>query len=158
MCAQCLSRVPIEYILFHIIFHYGLLQDTEYNSLCYTVGLCVSCLFFFGCAGFLLWHKRSSVFITTWGIFRCNIEMIRCDLWDLAPWPGIEPESPALAVWSLSHWSTREVPGPCGFNKWVFNVVSEVVWKVYGRRRMQLFECKLVWQTFLEVKKVIMEI
>ena len=28
------------YILFHILFHYDLLQDTEYSSLCYTVGPC----------------------------------------------------------------------------------------------------------------------
>ena len=54
MCVQCLNRVPTEYILFYILFHYGLLQDTEYNSLCYTVGACVSCLLFFGCAGFSL--------------------------------------------------------------------------------------------------------
>ena len=26
------------YILFHILFHYGLSQDIEYSSLCYTVG------------------------------------------------------------------------------------------------------------------------
>ena len=26
------------HILFHIIFHYGLLQDIAYSSLCYTVG------------------------------------------------------------------------------------------------------------------------
>ena len=26
------------YTLFHIFFHYGLLQDIEYSSLCYTVG------------------------------------------------------------------------------------------------------------------------
>ena len=31
-------------------------------------------------------------------------------MWDLAPWPGIEPRPPALAAWSLSHWITREVP------------------------------------------------
>ena len=24
--------------LFHILFHYGLLQDVEYSALCYTVG------------------------------------------------------------------------------------------------------------------------
>ena len=29
--------------------------------------------------------------------------------WDLVPWPGIEPESHALGVWSLSHCPTREV-------------------------------------------------
>ena len=28
------------YILFQIIFHYSLLQDIEYRSLCYTVGPC----------------------------------------------------------------------------------------------------------------------
>ena len=28
------------YILFHIIFHYGLSQDIEYSFLCYTVGPC----------------------------------------------------------------------------------------------------------------------
>ena len=28
------------YIGFQILFHYKLLQDTEYGSLCYTVGLC----------------------------------------------------------------------------------------------------------------------
>ena len=40
------------YILFHILFHYSLLQDIEYNSLCYTVGpccLCVLCILAFIC-------------------------------------------------------------------------------------------------------------
>ena len=47
---------------------------------------------------------------------------LSCDTWDLVPWPGIEPRSPALGAWSLSHWA-REVPravsmgnsydGPC---------------------------------------------
>ena len=27
------------YVLFHVLFHYGLSQDSEYSSLCYTVGL-----------------------------------------------------------------------------------------------------------------------
>ena len=29
---------------------------------------------------------------------------------DLVPWPRIEPGPPALGAWSLSHWTTREVP------------------------------------------------
>ena len=33
-----------------------------------------------------------------------------CGMWDLIPRPGIEPESPALGVWSLSHRTAREVP------------------------------------------------
>ena len=28
------------YILFNILFHYGLSQEIGYSSLCYTVGLC----------------------------------------------------------------------------------------------------------------------
>ena len=36
--------------------------------------------------------------------------ILRCSMWDLVPWPGIEPGLPALGVQSLSHWTTREVP------------------------------------------------
>ena len=32
-------------ILFHIHFHYGLLQDNEYSFLCYTVSYCLSILY-----------------------------------------------------------------------------------------------------------------
>ena len=28
----------------------------------------------------------------------------------LVPWPGMEPRSPALGVWSLSHWTTGDMP------------------------------------------------
>ena len=34
---------------------------------------------------------------------------LSCGMWELAPWPGIKPEPPALKVWRLSHWTTREV-------------------------------------------------
>ena len=30
----------ISHILFEILFHYRLLQDTEYSSLCYRMGPC----------------------------------------------------------------------------------------------------------------------
>ena len=33
-----------------------------------------------------------------------------CGMWDLVPWPGIEPRPPALGAWSLSHWTTMEAP------------------------------------------------
>ena len=33
------------YILSQILFHYKLLQDNEYSSLCYTVGPCLSILY-----------------------------------------------------------------------------------------------------------------
>ena len=38
------------------------------------------------------------------------LRIFSCSMWDLAPWPGIEPGTPALGAWSLSHWTTRAVP------------------------------------------------
>ena len=38
--------------------------------------------------------------IVACGVFSCG----------LVPWPGMEPVPPALGTWSLSHWTTREVP------------------------------------------------
>ena len=32
-------------------------------------------------------------------------------MWDLVSWPGIELGPHALGSWTLSHWTTREVPG-----------------------------------------------
>ena len=37
---------------------------------------------------------------------------LSCSMWDLVPWPGMEPGSPALKSWSLNHWTTREVLSP----------------------------------------------
>ena len=34
---------------------------------------------------------------------------LSCSMWDLVPWPGIEPRPSALGAWSLSHWTTRAV-------------------------------------------------
>ena len=38
------------------------------------------------------------VLVAACGIFSCSI-------WGLVPWPGIEPGSPMLGMWSLSHWT-----------------------------------------------------
>ena len=35
-----------------------------------------------------------------------------CRMWDLVPRPGIKPRALALGEWSLSHWTTEEVPQP----------------------------------------------
>ena len=47
-------------------------------------------------------------------IFFFNIYLavsgLSCGMWDVVPWPGIEPGLPALGAWSFSHWTTREVP------------------------------------------------
>ena len=45
-------------ILFHILFHFGLSQDIEYSSLCYTVGpCCLSILYVIVCITFLLYNS-----------------------------------------------------------------------------------------------------
>ena len=36
---------------------------------------------------------------------------LSCGIWDLTPCRGVELAPPALGVQSLSHWTTREVPG-----------------------------------------------
>ena len=41
-------------------------------------------------------------------------------MWDLSSptkGPGIEPMSPAVEVWSLNHWTAREVPKRCIFKE-----------------------------------------
>ena len=42
-------------------------------------------------------------------------------MWDLVPWPGIKPETPALGGQSLSRWTTREVPGNYFFIQSIYN-------------------------------------
>ena len=39
-----------------------------------------------------------------WGMQDLSLKLI------LVPWPGIEPEPPALGAQSLNCWATREVP------------------------------------------------
>ena len=40
----------------------------------------------------------------------CRIWTLSNSMWDLAPWPAIEPGPLALGAQSLRHWTTREVP------------------------------------------------
>ena len=49
-------------------------------------------------------------FFTATGPFSCVMQILCCSMWDLVPWPGIKPRPPALGVWNLNHWTTREVP------------------------------------------------
>ena len=50
-------------------------------------------------------------FFPMWATRGQEGEIVSCGMWDLVPWPGIEPRPPALEAQSLSHWTTREVPG-----------------------------------------------
>ena len=68
-------------------------------------------IFIYLSAQVLVRHWGSSTFVETCRIFlvvACKI--FSCSMWDLVPWAGIKPRPPALGVWSLSHWTTREAP------------------------------------------------
>ena len=72
-------------------------------------GLCTLwCVFFFFLNYLLFWLCQ--VLVVAQGICRCGLWALSCSLWDLVPWPGIEPRPSALGMRSLSHWTTREVP------------------------------------------------
>ena len=51
---------------------------------------------------FLLFLKYLFIYLAVLGV--------SCGTWDPALWAGIKPRPPALRAWSLSHWTTREVP------------------------------------------------
>ena len=55
-------------------------------------------IYSFGCAKSQLWYNR--------------ILDLHCGMKDLVPWPGIKPAPPSLGLWSLSPWTSREVPLP----------------------------------------------
>ena len=44
-----------------------------------------------------------------------DMQALSCGMRDLTTWPGIKPKPPALRTWSLTHWTTREVPNQSWF-------------------------------------------
>ena len=73
-------------------------------------------IYWFGCAGSLVWHEGSSIFVVVSRFFSCSLKTLSCGIWDLVPWPGIKPRPPTLQGWNLSHWTTRESPWLTHFN------------------------------------------
>ena len=80
--------------------------------------LYLSTTFLFGATGngiffFLLYW----VLVVASRIFNpcCSMQTLSCGMWDLVPQPGINPRPPALGVWSLSHWTTKDVSGNGNF-------------------------------------------
>jgi len=65
------------------------------------------------------------VLVVACGIFSCSIVTFSCSMWDIVPQPGVEERSPALGMWSPSHWTAREVPHspfPCSLDTWAFRL------------------------------------
>ena len=81
----------------------GILQLSElFGSWFVTTCLLNVCLFLIG---LFLFIWLCQVLVLEHGIFN-----LHCDMWDLVPWPGVEPRSPALGALSLSHWPPGESP------------------------------------------------
>ena len=57
------------------------------------------------------------IFHLCWGAQDLYLRHVNSQLrvWDLVPWSGMEPRPPGLGVWSLGHWTAREVPRSVGF-------------------------------------------
>ena len=91
---------------FHSLTHVprsALITPTKHLS---NLSYCLFFFFFFliylfGCPGSHLQHK---------GTFSCGMWTLSWGMWGLVPWPGIEPGTLALGLWSLRHWTPREVP------------------------------------------------
>ena len=49
------------------------------------------------------------IYIVALGL-SCGLQTLTCSMWDLVSWLGFEPRPPALGTWSLSYWTTEEVP------------------------------------------------
>ena len=59
-------------------------------------------------ASYIIWSKL--VFFLIFIFIYLAAPGLSCSMWDLVPWPENEPRPPALGAWSLSHWTTSEVP------------------------------------------------
>ena len=93
----------------------------------------------------------SSIFVVACGIFSCYMQILSCRMWDLVPWPGIEPKPPALGAWSLSPWTTREVP------LWAFlSAIVRSDWLTYIQTRHLVSPpllCFFNWSKLREIVK-----
>ena len=96
---QLLSPVsffPITLFFFFFFNHtvFNSFHEGKDWSLPYLLAL--STIFFF----FLIWlhwvlGKARGIFVVVCMIFSCS-------MWDLVPWPGIEPWTPAFGAWSIT--------------------------------------------------------
>ena len=76
----------------------------------YYLGLVVTFFFFFSIWPRLVLVVGRQFFVAACVIFSCGMRTFSWGMWNLVPWPGMEPGPPALGAQSLSHWTTREVP------------------------------------------------
>ena len=83
----------------------------------------------------------------THGIFSLwgGMQTLSSNMWDLVPWPWINPRSPALGTRSLSHGTTREVPVCCLF-VFFFRIKQGEHVVVEKRKEGQTWKGDLLWR------------
>ena len=97
-----------------------------------------TCISYIAGRFFTVWATREACVISCY-LFVCLFgfkQGFSCGMWDLVPWPGVEPKPPASRVQSLSHWTTREAP-VCVY----INSNSTVFWKCPTQTHPS-FECQ----------------
>ena len=99
----CLS--PSSHQTWQDIHHHQLVKDSDFFSI-FTYLIWLRWVLVVACRIFDLCCCMAR------GIFSCSMWTFSCSMWVLVLWPGIEPRTPELGAWSLSHWTTREVSGP----------------------------------------------
>ena len=87
---------------------------------------------------------------------RCDMQTLSCGIWNLVPSPGIEPGPLALEMWSLSHWTSREVPTDA-FKVNFLNLATLLqifkASKLHGYINLQL---KKKWHLKVKIRKAVL--
>ena len=93
----------------------------------------------------------SSIFVAARGIFSCGMQTLSYGTYDLIPWSGMEPGSPTLGAWSLSHWTPREVPHHTLFRYAQVQELTLISWateSLFNVSHSWLWGWKISWLKF----------
>ena len=123
ICPSLISKFSTERKSFpfsHIhSFIHSFLSVWTHGFLLYWV---VYNLLLFCCSHSPKWDKLPTGTLSSWALCPFDTSLwffflifiylailgLSCGMWDLVPWPDMEPGPPALEAWSLSHWTPEK--------------------------------------------------